>query len=185
MNKSKISNPNIETGPRKPLSKYVDTDKNRFSLIYIIIFSIFWMGWVIRMFHWNLDNTTEKLWDILFLSIFLLFWCFFLGFGIYNVYKKIKRKNLEWNLLLEWNRLIATVTDIKSAWIMLKFWDSVMLWRWSWFKIHAEYKDRVFISPKIWINVPKYIKIWDKIPVFVDIQNPKEYHMDLDNINSV
>jgi hypothetical protein len=67
---------------------------------------------------------------------------------------------------------------------MLQSWDDVAMWRWSWFKIHAKHKDRVFISPKIWIKVPKYVEIWDKIPVFIDIQNPDEYYMDLDSINS-
>lgn len=166
--------------PRKKLSKY--TNKNRFSLIYIIVFSIFWMGLVIWMFYWNSEDETENFREIL---PFLLFWCFFLGFGIYNVHKRIKRKNLKDRLLLEWNRLIATVVDIESVGIMFKLGEFQMMWRWSWFKIHAKYEDKNFISPKICINVTKYIKVWDKIPVFVDLCNPEDYYMDLDNINSI
>lgn len=174
-----MKNSNLEKKQKK-LPKYA-IHWDRFVSIYIIIVSIVRMSFVVSLFYRNQDSDIEKSWIE---SIFLLFWCFILGMWIYKLVQAIKQKNLKERLSLEGNRIIAIVTDIKSEWIMLKFWDSVLMWRWSWFKIHAKYEDKLFISPKIWINVPKYVEIWDKIPVFVDLQNPEEYYMDLDNINS-
>ena len=179
----KINKHTLGDWPRKKLSKYVWYG-DRFGSIYMIIFSIFWLGCIILIFYSNRDNTKHGPEEIVVLVPFLIFWCAFLWIGIYKLNKKIKVKKLKERLLLEGNRIIATVTDIKSVWIMLRFWDSVILWRWSWFKIYAKHNDRVFTSPKIWINAPKYVEIWDKISVFIDIQNSDEYYMDLDSINS-
>ena len=112
------------------------------------------------------------------------FWILFISVGLFQLNKKTKRKNLKERLELEWIRIIATITKIKPIWIMFKFWSSVIMWRWLWFKICAEYKWGKYESPKIPTNVTKYVKEWDKIPVFIDPQNPTKYYMDIDNINS-
>jgi len=169
--------------PRKKLSEYTRY-WDWLRSMYMIIFSIIWIGWVIWKSYSNWDYMTDKSSEVLSLLPFLLFWCIFLWFWIYTLNKRIKEKKLKERLLTEGNKLIATITDIKSVWIMLKSWDGVVMWRWSWFKIYTKHKDRIFISPKIWIKVPKYVEIWDKISVFIDIQNPDEYYMDLDSINS-
>jgi hypothetical protein len=174
---------NLEKMSRKKLSEYTRYGDWLRSM-YIIIFSIIWIVCIIWKSYSNWDYMTDKSSEILSLLPFLLFWCVFLWFWIYTLNKRIKEKKLKERLLLDGNKLIATVVDIKSVWIMLQSWDDVAMWRWSWFKIYAKHKDRVFISPKIWIKVPKYVEIWDKIPVFIDIQNPDEYYMDLDSINS-
>ena len=166
---------------KRELSKYT-MHWNRFVSIYTIIISIIWMIFIVSMFYTNKDSNTEESWII---SVFLLFWCFILGLWIYMLIKTIKQKILKERLFQEWNRLIATVTDFESVGMMFKFWEFTIMWRWSWFKIHAKYEYNHFISPKIWINVPKYVKIWDKIPVFINMYNPEEYYMDLHNINSI
>jgi hypothetical protein len=113
------------------------------------------------------------------------FWILFITVGLFQLRKRIKRKNLKDRLELEWIRVMADITKIEPIWIMINFWSSVMMWRWSWFKIHAEHKWKTYESPKIPCNVTKYVKLWDRVPIFIDPQDSTQYYMDIDNINVI
>jgi 4-hydroxybenzoate polyprenyltransferase len=86
-----MKNNNLEKMPRKKLSEYTRYGDGLRSM-YIIIFSIIWIGWVIWKSYSNWDYMTDKSSEILSLLPFLLFWCVFLWFWIYTLNKRIKEK---------------------------------------------------------------------------------------------
>lgn len=175
---------NTDHKPRRKLSRYINIQQNRFSIIYCILFWCLWLWIGAYNIYTEYDELKKEGWILIMLLFMAGFWILFISVGLFQLNKRTKRKNLKERLELERIRVIATITKIKPIWIMFKFWSSVIMWRWSWFKICAEYKWEKYESPKIPTNVTKYVKEWDKIPVFIDPQNPTKYYMDIDNINS-
>lgn len=166
----------------KQLSKYI-TQKT-----YLYSYMI---PWITRIWIWIYSLFTERQYivndkDILIMIYFMIIlWIIFTIIWIFSLNKKRNQEELEKKLELEWIRINAIISNIKPVWAVMHIWSLTILWRDSWFKIFATYKDLTFISPKISFNVPKYIKEWDTIPIFIDKEDSTKYFMDLDNINSL
>ena len=176
---------NTDFRPRKKLSWYVNIQHSRFNIIYVILFGLIWL-WIGAFYvYTEYEELKKEDWIIIPFLFMAGFWILFIAIGLFQLNKKIKDKNLKERLELEWIRVMADINQIKPYWIIFKFWSTNILWKWSWFKIYAEHKWNVYVSPLIPTDVTKYVNKWDRVPIFIDPQDSKTYYMDIDNINVI